>query len=1577
MKNIIKILVVILMLAWFLVVSGLVGAKPYDLAGGRHTGLLTELTGTWVDKFPIGDQFNVSSGTGSGDIYTKVSDSHWSKGSGGGAGAVSSVFTRIGDVVAQSGDYSAPLISGLTTSMISQITGSDLKSGADVVTLITNSNLVTAASFTGRFVSAATTSDLKSGADVVTLMTNSNFVTAASFTGRFVSAATTSNLQSAVQVNSAILTQATNSNWQSGAQVSSAITSSLAPYATTATFTAHTTATGTNVHGLGTMAALNSSNVGTQILGVTGLSSTGTFSNTGNALIGSGTTNANYVRIWTGSGYSYYGIEGAAGGEIVAGTNPYASVIRVPASQTIQKVIGTTVIETDTSTNVGISTSLSVTGAIESKSTGSFNGIVNANGVVLPNNVYLQAKNTSGLPVNIGSLGADNNWYFGDSGVNSSVNIANSVGSIKILATTGTVTIPKDTHVGGALDVTGSVVSQSTGSFGGAITATGGINSLGSVTIAGTGNRLYVQGIAALNGGATVTGNVTATGALISANINASNQQFSQQQNSAGYFYQGMETGLGGFFTGATPSAAVLYSNRPIEIILSGVKQGTVSSLGMNVSSITATSGITSLNTGSFGGTITANGGLSSVGVTTFSGGVYIQNTSSVLDDGRQYSWGIQSTGVQGNSSSNTINLNTSNIARMNIASGGTVSIGYSGLTTMGAVTAQKAVLSTALSLSSGGTGTTLVGTAGYFVKVNPTQTGYEFAAISGGGDMLKSDNLSGLANYTTARNNLIGATAGNALKVVRVNAGGTDLEYAVSTGGSTSLVTSVTWSTLNTMATVSYTLVPGMKYRITDFRTYHLIYNTASYQTGTVEALVVTALTNSLLDKVAVSESYPSDIIYYELNGTHLFGGSSVQSDRGWIYYREDTIQNNKLTYDFRNVKWRRWNTLAGGTGSWTVLTDNTFPFQDFYTFNGPDSAYSDNDFSSIGNKLFQTNQNFNNVFLMLGGTEVRANRSLGAMQDNTFLGGVSVNTFGIAFNTNVAGDWFSYNTFEDNFSVNSIGQNFYNNHFGVDVAFGLYGDSFQFNEIGSGNGTGGSSGAYTFGVNCRRNYIVGSGFSLSFGDDSTDNKIITPPTSNLSFPAGTTGIMLPSVFSSGTVTGALTTQLSSTLFSTMSGTGIPNVKNGVVSLATVGGGFSFVYAFDNTTTQTPANGTFTMAATFATTTRIFLNEVDSKGVTIDSFIDNLQPRDVVMISNADRSAYAIFNMSASFISGAGVDTLPVTYVASVGSFLNGEKVYLSSSTRYFVTPSSSKIDTLVTWGSTTNHILSSGTGTGLPILTDGVLSVLTGTGSIEMMNSVPTVTTVALSYVQYFNASHTTVSGITITNKLLSLTTDGDSDTDIAQIPSCSPGQELEVFVASNGNAADSLSLIGPFSSGTNTYDFGQSAAGRGLNLLCTSANKWVITGQNSSTESITYSAATQTISSTTGAAITAHGISTAANKSYEFTCKMLSSTGSTTNLIRFAINAPASSAVTFLTTRPTSTSAVIESLAGQWASTCTNCSTVGGSSSAAIVVNKVEGLVSTTAAGRLELYGAVTFNGYGTPIWPRSTCVWKRLN
>jgi hypothetical protein len=106
----------------------------------------------------------------------------------------------------------------------------------------------------------------------------------------------------------------------------------------------------------------------------------------------------------------------------------------------------------------------------------------------------------------------------------------------------------------------------------------------------------------------------------------------------------------------------------------------------------------------------------------------------------------------------------------------------------------------------------------------------------------------------------------------------------------------------------------------------------------GTTEELIVTANDNYNLDKFARSAEYPQDIIYYDWNPNNwlydpAFSNYSdyrngyaknqnvVSGFKGVINFRHDTLNDNYMGYDFRNVKYRRWST---NTDSWV----NNIPY-------------------------------------------------------------------------------------------------------------------------------------------------------------------------------------------------------------------------------------------------------------------------------------------------------------------------------------------------------------------------------------------------------------------------------------------------------------------------------------------------------------------------------------------------------------------------------------------------------------------------------------------------------------------------
>ena len=75
-------------------------------------------------------------------------------------------------------------------------------------------------------------------------------------------------------------------------------------------------------------------------------------------------------------------------------------------------------------------------------------------------------------------------------------------------------------------------------------------------------------------------------------------------------------------------------------------------------------------------------------------------------------------------------------------------------------------------------------GNANKHLRVNAGETDYELVTLAGGGDLVSTNNLSDVSSAPTALSNLIGSFTGNGTKVVRVNSGETDLEYATLASG-------------------------------------------------------------------------------------------------------------------------------------------------------------------------------------------------------------------------------------------------------------------------------------------------------------------------------------------------------------------------------------------------------------------------------------------------------------------------------------------------------------------------------------------------------------------------------------------------------------------------------------------------------------------------------------------------------------------------------------------------------------------------------------------------------------------------
>lgn len=127
--------------------------------------------------------------------------------------------------------------------------------------------------------------------------------------------------------------------------------------------------------------------------------------------------------------------------------------------------------------------------------------------------------------------------------------------------------------------------------------------------------------------------------------------------------------------------------------------------------------------------------------------------------------------------------------------------------------------------------------------------------------------------------------------------------------------VTSILYSALSS-AVSSNQLVVGRRYLITDYQTVHTIPGTADTNTAAVEPLIVTATSANTLAPIAYSITHPGDLIFYKISNADT---SKVQGQtKGYIDRRIDTTNNIDVPFDFRNVKFRRWEINV--TNVWDI---------------------------------------------------------------------------------------------------------------------------------------------------------------------------------------------------------------------------------------------------------------------------------------------------------------------------------------------------------------------------------------------------------------------------------------------------------------------------------------------------------------------------------------------------------------------------------------------------------------------------------------------------------------------------------
>jgi hypothetical protein len=151
--------------------------------------------------------------------------------------------------------------------------------------------------------------------------------------------------------------------------------------------------------------------------------------------------------------------------------------------------------------------------------------------------------------------------------------------------------------------------------------------------------------------------------------------------------------------------------------------------------------------------------------------------------------------------------------------------------------------------------------------------------------------------------------------------------------GGGGASITEVTYSELSA-SFFGANLTAGQYYKITDYQTFYDQPNydaqeswitSGSYNSGSIEPLVVFATSTSSLSPYAYSTDYPKDTIKYDIswNQTEMTNNPA----KGLIYERIDEA-GNRTDYDWRNVRFKRYrqyyaqNTYQGKV---TLTTTDT----------------------------------------------------------------------------------------------------------------------------------------------------------------------------------------------------------------------------------------------------------------------------------------------------------------------------------------------------------------------------------------------------------------------------------------------------------------------------------------------------------------------------------------------------------------------------------------------------------------------------------------------------------------------------
>lgn len=288
-----------------------------------------------------------------------------------------------------------------------------------------------------------------------------------------------------------------------------------------------------------------------------------------------------------------------------------------------------------------------------------------------------------------------------------------------------------------------------------------------------------------------------------------------------------------------------------------------------------------------------------------------------------------------------------------------------------------------------------------------------------------------------------------------------------------------------------------GQKYLLTDLLTQTIDYYGDLVPKFVDSTFLLTGTGPNALDVNVASADFPQDIIYFD---------TSDADPASWtVTYRKDRLKNLAAHYDYRVVKWRRWETVEGN-GTYLSRVDTGFAYRDFYTF-GNNIVFWTNTFvpASDGNGAMAGDLPRDRA------TELQVDSTNTVFGYNCFNNTIgpecSNNTIGNGFAYNIIGTEFKNNQIESEFYYNRVANFFTNNFTNYDFGYNDIGFDFGGNVIGE--SFWGNVIANQFQNNTIDNYFYGNVISAEFGGNligaGFEAVHSAAPVTNVNFTAAT----------------------------------------------------------------------------------------------------------------------------------------------------------------------------------------------------------------------------------------------------------------------------------------------------------------------------------------------------------------------------------------------------------------------------------------------------------------------------------------